>query len=608
MPRQKPEGAAPHNKNEAMMTATTDRARGIATRGDSAPRAWLWRAPRCGPPARGPWVTGPPSRVPVTTPRPWWLALGLLLILAAGQARAEDWLYTVRPGDNLWDLAAEFTHSATYWRRLQRLNKVSQPRRIPPGTQLRFPLAWLKVRHTEVRVVSVVGTVEVATPTGGAHPPKTGETLQAGDEVRTGADGVVVLEFVDGARLRLLHQGHLVLDRLNAYGDREIPDTRLRVLEGEVETSVPRRRGSSKRYEIRTPAATTGVRGTQFRVGMDTARELSRSEVTEGRVKVSAAGESRVIPRGFGTVVKKGEPPAPPRPLLPAPDLSGLPQTLDRLPLQFQWPAVPGAVHYRVQVTPEQDLDRLIYDKMIRRPQLSLPELPDGDYWMRVRAIDVLTLEGLNGDHRFTVAAHPLPPILISPALGSVVRTRTPTFEWSGVEGAAGYHIQLAADEPFAQPLMDRTGITVTRLSPDEPLEAGTYFWRLATIDATGKEGPFSDSQGFDLRPTPASPGAPALEAEGNRITLRWREGLPGQRYQFQMAHDPGFRRLLVDETLDRPELSMARPSAPRVYLRVRILDVDGHPGPWGPTQYLDRPRWPGWPVLGFAVFLLLAL
>jgi len=530
------------------------------------------------------------------------------LILAAGQARAEDWLYTVKPGDNLWDLAAEFTKRVTYWRRLQWLNKVSRPRHIPPGTQLRFPVEWLKVHQTTVRVISVVGTVEVVAATGGVRVPKAGEALHAGDALRTGGDGVVVLEFVDGARVRLLHEGHLVLDRLNAYGDREIPDTRIRVTEGEVETSVPRRKGSSKHYEIRTPAATTGVRGTRFRVGMDTARELSRSEVTDGRVEVSAAGRREVVPQGFGTVVKKGEPPAPPRPLLPAPDLSGLPQVLDRLPLQFQWPPVPGAVRYRVQVAPEQNLDRLLYDQMRRRPQLSLPELPDGDYRMRVRAIDSLTLEGLNGDHRFTVAAHPLPPILIGPSLGAVVRTRTPTFEWSGVEGAAAYHLQLAGDEHFARPVFDRKGVTATRLSVDRPLEAGTWFWRIATVDAAGKEGPFSDPQGFELRPTPASPGAPALEAQGNEISLRWREGLPGQRYQFQMARDAGFRHLLVDETLNRPELSMARPDPPRVYLRVRILDVDGHPGPWGPTQYLDRPRWPGWPILGFAVFLILAL
>jgi len=73
-------------------------------------------------------------------------------------------------------------------------------------------------------------------------------------------------------------------------------------------------------------------------------------------------------------------------------------------------------------------------------------------------------------------------------------------FSWSAVDGAVRYHLEMAADAEFKQ-LMDETWVSGTdaellSLSVDS-LEPGTYFWRVAAVDADGYESNWSNERYF---------------------------------------------------------------------------------------------------------------
>lgn len=55
------------------------------------------------------------------------------LILQGSCLLADDWIYTVRPGDNLWNLAEQHLISFKYVKQLQQLNGVQNPYHLPPG-------------------------------------------------------------------------------------------------------------------------------------------------------------------------------------------------------------------------------------------------------------------------------------------------------------------------------------------------------------------------------------------------------------------------------------------------------------------------------------------
>ena len=144
----------------------------------------------------------------------------LLLLLAQtpGKAWGQYWIYTVRPGDSIWNVTEEYLADIGYWRRLQVLNGIQHPERLPPGDRLRIPIAWLKLQPVAVRVVESRGEVEVAPATGRRIPISAGLLLGAGDAIRTGATGSVTLEFGDQSRLSVQSNSYLILDRVSAYG------------------------------------------------------------------------------------------------------------------------------------------------------------------------------------------------------------------------------------------------------------------------------------------------------------------------------------------------------------------------------------------------------
>jgi hypothetical protein len=531
------------------------------------------------------------------------MLLGLLLDcwLVATPAHSQEWLYTVRPGDNLWNITADYLTRMDYWPRLQALNQVADPERLPPGMKLRVPAAWLKRVPTSARITHAHGqTLAIIAATHQAIPVGSGLLLQSGDEIRTGPNGNATLEFGDGSRLLLQANSELRLDTLSAYGPTSMVDTRLRLQQGRTESWVTRRPPSGPHFEIWTPNATSAVRGTHYRLGMDPAAATARAEVLDGVVEMRGGRRTRTVARGFGALAQAGKPLAPPVPLLEPPAVAGLPPVVTHAPIQFSFPALKGATAYRAQIAPTAQFETLLFDGVSSTPAIRGPNLPDGDYVLRIRGIDARGLGGRDAHHRFRLHARPEPPFLMKPVDRGVVLENALAFEWSEPENATVYHFQLAADERFETPLLDLPEQARSRLTLERPLEPGQYYWRVATRDGAGRKGPFGDPQRFRLQ---ATPKLQAPEVAAGTVTFRWSAGLPGQQYEFQLARDAGFDNIIVDRRVSQPELSITRPESGFHYLRMRTVDADGYLGPYGPTQRIDMPPESYWP---FGILIIL--
>lgn len=541
---------------------------------------------------------------------PKHLVHGLLLCLAAisFSARCENWLYTVRFGDNLWNLAERYLINTGYWSRLQALNHIQDPWHIPPGTLLRIPVHWLHKYPTLARVRSVEGTGELLEEgTGKGIPLHSGELLVPGDAVRTGPASQVSLEFVDGTRLLVQPGSLLTLHNLEAFRNTDMTDTRLHLHRGRVETRVAPEGGAARSFEIVTPAAVTSVRGTDYRVSSDPSIPQSLAEVTGGRVAVTGAGKTRMVPEGYGTVTETGAPPQPPVPLLPPPDLAGVGPVFDRVPIAFKLPSLPGARGYRLQIAADRTFDRVLFDRRFHAEDIRGPDLPDGEYQLRVRASDSRGLEGLNADRHFTLNARPEAPFAIEPKPGAGVPEETPRFVWSRDETIQSYHLQVARDAAFVRVVADLARLSDVVVTLDRRLGLGTHYWRVAAVDAKEGEGPFSDPQ--DFRRVMPAPELGEAEIEDDFLLIRWRAGLPGQHYQFQFAEDSFFSKPLLDSITDQPRQRIDRPDAGEYFMRIRTIEPDGFPGPYGKTQMIEVPR-KGlyWILLVLPLFALFAL
>ncbi|MFT5173926.1 MAG: hypothetical protein ACI8W7_002110, partial [Gammaproteobacteria bacterium] len=121
---------------------------------------------------------------------------GFLCLLAS----AQDWVYSARSGDNLWNLAEEYLlDGVRFTTRLQRHNNIADPTHIPPGTRIRFPVRWLKQQPAAARLVRKAGSVTVLTvASGAAQPVAQGAALEVGDRLETGVRSAATVQFADG--------------------------------------------------------------------------------------------------------------------------------------------------------------------------------------------------------------------------------------------------------------------------------------------------------------------------------------------------------------------------------------------------------------------------
>ena len=533
--------------------------------------------------------------------RSFGLAAGLLILLcvSAGTVHAQEWTYTVRPGDNLWDFTEEYLTHIRYWKRLQEINDIQRPRNMIPGSKIRVPIAWLKVQPEPARVMQVSGTAELIRA--GSERSETltvDHELHSGDRIRTAADSNVTLHFADDSELLIQSDSDIIMDTLSSYHKTGMVDTRVRLQQGRVDTRVKPSQGPGSRYHIITPAAVAAVRGTNFRVSTESGQPVSRSEVIEGKVNVSSDIDAQLVPAGYGVVTEKGRPTPPPRELLPAPDGSGMPEVFQRLPLAFAWNAVDGAHGYRFQVAEHAEFSTLIADRQTSTPSGLWHDLPDGDYFLRLRAVDDEQLEGRNGDYAFSVDARPFPPFLVEPRDNITLRDARPTFSWSEPENVSKYRVQLAADPEFATLLHDDTHSGAAHFKPAQALAVGRYHWRTASIDASGEQGPYSDAHQFEYRAVPPSPDFKEPEVGKDELVIQWQSAGEGVSYRFQMAEDPEFEQLAMDKVIEEPRVVMPRPIPETYYFRARTIDSDGYEGEFGPAQKLTVQPTSFWSLL----------
>lgn len=536
----------------------------------------------------------------------YWLLIGLqsVFLLATGgkQVGAADFVYTVRPGDNPWNLTERYLNGYQYWPRLQEYNRILYPHMIRPGSSLLIPLKWLRREMLVARVVGVHGYAEVQRGEQ-VSTLKPGMTVAVGEVLRTGADGNLTLQFPDGSRSSLGPSSEMRLGDLWRLKGTTAQQVFIDLSRGHLENEVDANRSGNARFVIDTPAGVAAVRGTRFRV--DAEAKQVRAETLRGEVILRNARGGVRLKRAMGSLARIGQAPIPPRSLLPAPQLDRLPERVERLPLDLPFPPVRGASAYRTQLASASDFSTIDSDQIGPDPKArSTADLPDAHYRLRVRAIDAQGFEGMDAERKIEIDARPEPPFPVQPAPDTLVGDDTLEFRWARSE-EGHYHFQLANDRVFRSLLSNADRLLEPSIVYRDPLPPGEYFWRVALATPVGGQGPFSDPQRFRRPPPGPLPEPPSIS--GDNVELRWRAGGEDDRYQVQLASDQTFQQLTFDQESEQAKIVFSKPPVGVYFVRVRTLLADGSTGQWGKTQKIELP--PNyWPLLWMLLPALLIL
>ncbi|MBX3024810.1 FecR domain-containing protein [bacterium] len=192
----------------------------------------------------------------------------------------------------------------------------------------RFRLALLPfLLCASVAVAEDVGSVasvrgEAQIGRGGAFTAATvGAGVQLGDELRTG-DGQMRVVFRDDSVVDLTERSSLTVDTQVFDPANSTYTSLLRLAAGKARALVSKVYGApGSSYEIQTPTAVAGVRGTTFLIEYDARRDATDVIGIEGRIMVRSLAEvlnnTVYVTASEGTTVARGSAPTRPEPIDP---------------------------------------------------------------------------------------------------------------------------------------------------------------------------------------------------------------------------------------------------------------------------------------------------
>ena len=431
--------------------------------------------------------------------------------------------------------------------------------------------------RVEFQVLHVDGDVRTR-----GKPLQSGSTVAPGDELRTGQDGHVRLMLADGMTVSLLP---------SSIAEIEAPsgDVQLRLDAGHLFAQVRSARHGGHLLRIRTRAASVSAGNALFRAVADASRRSTTVEVIDGSVAVSDSGGhgKAVVVAGFGTRVTAGNAPLPPRPLLAGPKLWTGIQLVERKDLEIPFNPLKEATVYRIVISPGADLGRTLVDDVSHVARIRVPELPDGDYFVRARGVDELGIEGHDTLAQMKVQLRADPPSLAHPPDRATIFGRSAEFTWLADPGAKAYVAQIAPDATFRSRSREWTGLREPRVTAND-LAPGIYYWRVASLRKDGSESRFSAIRSLRLRPPPVPPAAPRIE--NGVMHFAW-SGEAGQTFLLQLAADPRFEYVVAERRGDAASADVPRPEPGVYYARVRATEADGSIGPFTDAIRIDIPR-----------------
>lgn len=505
---------------------------------------------------------------------------GCYLSLFSMATYAEDWVYTIKAGDTIWQLTSDKLVDRHAWKAMLEKNGIKVPKNLLPGTKISFPMELVKKYDSSARVINVHGHAQLFMASSSKIVPlKPGMRLSSGDRVTTDSVGSILLLLADNSQVIIKANSDISLRHIELLGDANSRTLNFdaKLENGEIEVNAnPEKHLDDSRYLIETPIANTAVRGTEFYVQSDV--EKSRMGVYVGQVDVANDSGTVSIPQGYATLVEQGKAPIEPVALLMPPQLE-VADTIHYLPqrVHLSLNTANKEQYYRTQVSTTDDFMDLIYDEVSTDFVLD-KRFQSGQYYLKVRALDANGIEGESIQKTIVIDLLPLAPLILKP-VGSVSQQYVgqSSFSWSEAEYADSYLFEVAKDSNFSQII--QTELTKQRQTMIDLDEVGIYFYRVRGLSKDNKQGIVSDIHSLLLTALPVTPTITAHSSEDESLRLSWKTATPSElvdHYQLQLSTRADFQNDVTMQTSYTEAWQSQRPKVMDYYVRVRVMDNVG--------------------------------
>lgn len=327
-------------------------------------------------------------------------------------------VYIVKARDNLNTISEQLLDRTTRWDDVARRNKLRDAHLLRIGQKLLIPYAWLKNQATSAHFTVVLGEVRLD-----GRPAHVGDTFSSGAQIITGVGASAQLKLPDGSVIAIMEKSLIQATKIEKKPKGVFYNNAFYLDQGRIDAVKEKYADGQAPLSIQGKHATIGIRGTHFRIGQEGEKTLT--EVEYGRVscatekirEVAKPAPELALGGGQGTVAD-GIHDAVAVQLLAQPDLSQLPTEFLPSAVHFTLPMLAGATGFRGELALDDQFKQILTFVQTDNHQITLSGLPDGRYYLRLRAVDAQGLQGLESHARLILKTPPyIPPPILVPLL-----------------------------------------------------------------------------------------------------------------------------------------------------------------------------------------------
>jgi len=168
---------------------------------------------------------------------------------------------------------------------------------------------------------------------------------------------------------------------------------------------------------------------------------------------------------------------------------------MDKNSIKIRWKNLGEDITYRVQVSRNENFDRVIIDRKVDIPEIIFEKPKQvGIYYVRVSGIDSASREGLFSKPQSFIIL-PAVSIVEKP----VVERKKIKVRWENLGEDITYRVQVSRNENFDKVIIDRK-VDIPEIIFEKPKQVGIYYVRVSGIDSANREGLFSKPQSFEIK------------------------------------------------------------------------------------------------------------